>query len=352
MSRTERLYQIVRMLEDARHPVPLSHFLDTLEISRASFKRDLEYLRDRLGAPIAWQRGKLDRPEGYVLDETDDDPAAHYGIRGMWFNPSEIHALLMMQQLAAGMEPGLVAGQVSGLMTRIGLMLGSATDDPEDIRRRIRILHSASRRTTPRAFDTVAQATMKRRRLRLHYFARSRNEESERIVSPQQLLHYRENWYLLAWCHKARELRTFALDAMREATPCPGKVREVGTRTLEKAIGPAFGIFSGTATQRAELRFSPAVAPWIRNEIWHPDQRLRDEADGSVRLSVPYGDPRELLMEILRYGADVEVMAPAALRRATAARLEAALAHYPEASDGGVVQRNSCPTALSEDAGE
>lgn len=341
MSRTERLYQIVRILEDARHPVPLAHFLDTIETSRASFKRDLDYLRDRLGAPIVWRRGKLDQPEGYVLEEAHGNPTAHYGIRGMWFNPSEIYALLMMQHLAAGMEPGLVAGQVSGLMTRIALMLGTTTDNPLEIGRRVRILHSASRRATPRAFDAVAQATMKRRRLRLRYFARSRNEESQRIVSPQQLLHYRENWYLLAWCHTAKELRTFALDAMLEASPDRNRAEDVAPQTLERAIGSAFGIFSGNATERAELRFSPLVAPWVRNETWHPDQRLQDETDGSVRLSVPYGDPRELLMEVLRYGADVEVIAPAALRRATASRLRAALERYADASHGGPVPCNS-----------
>lgn len=272
VSQTERLYQIVRMLEDARQPVPLSRFLDTLEISRASFKRDLDYLRDRLGAPIVWRRGGAGEPEGYVLEGERGAAGKRFGIHGMWFNPSEIHALLMMQQLATAMEPGLLASQVDGLMTRIGLMLGSANDDPAEIGRRVRILHSANRRATPRAFDTVAQATMKRQRLALRYYTRSRNAASERVVSPQQLLHYRENWYLLAFCHQAGELRLFALDAIRHAEVQRNKAREVGSRSLRKAVGEAFGIFSGPPAATAELRFSAEVAPWVASEIWHPAQ--------------------------------------------------------------------------------
>lgn len=328
MSQTERLYRIVRMLEDARQPVPLHRLLDALEVSRATFKRDLTYLRDRLGAPIEWRRGDAGAPEGYVLDGPADHAATRYGIRGAWFNPSEIHALLMMRHLAASMEPGLLAGQMDGLMTRISLMLGSASDDPREVAARVRILHSARRRHAPTAFDTVAQATMKRRRLRLHYFARSRGEESERVVSPQQLLHYRENWYLLAWCHKAQALRTFALDAVREAKVLKPRARDVGPRVLGRAVGQAFGIFTGAPTHTAELVFSARVAAWVANEVWHADQRSQIEDDGRVRLWVPYSDSRELEMEVLRYGADVEVIAPAALRDAIAATLRRAAAHY------------------------
>jgi predicted DNA-binding transcriptional regulator YafY len=234
-----------------------------------------------------------------------------------------------MQHLAAGMEPGLLAGQVSGLMTRISLMLGSAADDPAEVGQRVRIMHSASRRATPDAFDVVAQATMKRRRLELRYFTRNRNEESERTVSPQQLLHYRENWYLLAWCHRANELRTFALDAVRRVRALNENAREVGPRVLKKAVGLVFGIFTGDVRHKAELRFTANVAPWVGTEVWHPDQHMQHETDGSIRLSVPYGDPRELIMEVLRYGADVEVLAPAELRKDIAGRRAGRAAPHP-----------------------
>lgn len=328
MSQTERLYRIVRMLEDARQPVPLARFLDELEVSRATFKRDLDYLRDRLGAPIAWQRAEGGAPGGYRLDGPRDDAADRYGIRGMWFNPSEIYALLMMQQLAAGMEPGVLSQQISGLMTRIALMLGTAADDPAEVSRRVRILHSANRRSAPPCFDTVAQATMKRRRLEVDYHTRSRGTTSQREVSPQQLLHYRENWYLLAWCHKARGLRTFALDAMLDARASTDAADEVSPDVLQNAVGMVFGIITGPGRKLAELRFSADVAPWVGKEIWHPEQRMHEEKNGGILLEVPYSDPREILMEILRHGPDVEVLGPAELRDEARTRLARALERY------------------------
>jgi len=79
MSQTERIYQIVHLLENSRHPVPIARFLQELEISRATFKRDIEYLRDRLGAPISWQRGGPGQPRGYVLEGEHESSRSGFG---------------------------------------------------------------------------------------------------------------------------------------------------------------------------------------------------------------------------------------------------------------------------------
>ena len=245
MSQTERIHQIVHMLETSRYPVPIGRFLDELEISRATFKRDIEYLRDRLGAPIEWQRGGQGRPHGYLLRDAGEPPSTGFGIRGLWFNQSEIHALLTMHQLASSMEPGLISAHAQSLLTRITHLLGSAHDDPRDVLSYLRVLHSATRRRASAWFEIIAHATVRRRRLRISYYTRSRDQTTQRLVSPQRLLHYRENWYLLAWCHKAHGLRLFAVDAIRDAEPCKQASRPVAEKKLDQMMGSGFGIFGG-----------------------------------------------------------------------------------------------------------
>jgi len=327
VSQTERIHQIVHLLERSRHPVPIARFLDELEVSRATFKRDIEYLRDRLGAPIEWQRGGPDRAQGYVLRGTDGRGAEGFGIRGLWFNQSEIYALLMMHQLAGSMEPGLIPAQSQALLARITHLLGTADDDPDTVLSFIRILHSATKRRASSWFEVIARATVRRRRLKIVYYTRSRDATSERAVSPQRLLHYRENWYLLAWCHQVDDLRLFALDAIRHAELQRQPARRVSDRRLDDAMGSGFGIFGGRARHRARLRFSPDAARWIADEIWHPRQRLSWE-DGYLIMELPYAQTRELAMEILRHGSDVEVLAPDTLRTEVRTILEQTLAHY------------------------
>jgi predicted DNA-binding transcriptional regulator YafY len=328
VSQTERIHQIVHLLEGSRHPVPIQRFLDELEVSRATFKRDIEYLRDRLGAPIEWERGGPDRPRGYVLRAGGDTPVAPgYGIHGLWFNQSEIYALLMMHQLAGSMQPGLISAHSQSLLARITHLLGTADDDPQAVLSFIQVLHSSTRRRASEWFEVIARATVRRRRLGIVYYTRSRDATSERVVSPQRLLHYRENWYLLAWCHKVRDLRLFALDAIRHAELSKETARTVANRHLTAALGGGFGIFGGKATRIARLRFSPTAARWIADEVWHPRQQIGWDGEHLV-LEVPYAQARELAMEVLRHGSDVEVLGPAELRAEVQRILEDTLALY------------------------
>lgn len=328
MSHTGRIHQIVHLLETSRQAVPIRRFLEELEISRATFKRDIEYLRDRLGAPIEWQRGDAGAGRGYTLREpAADNTSTGYGIRGLWFNQSEIHALLTMHQLASSMEPGLIPTQSRALLARITHLLGTADDDPEDVLSYLRVLHSATRRKSSAWFEVVARATVKQRRLELRYYTRSRDQTTQRPVSPQRLLHYRENWYLLAWCHRVDDLRLFALDAVRHAEMHKQASRPVAKKKLDQLTESGFGIFGGKARQRARLRFSPTAARWIADEVWHPQQKTSWDGDHLI-LDLPYAHSRELAMEVLRHGPDVEVLSPDSLRIEVGTLLEKSLALY------------------------
>jgi predicted DNA-binding transcriptional regulator YafY len=324
MDRTERFYQIDQMLQPGR-PVPIERFLRALGVSRATFKRDLEYMRDRLNAPIEWDRFE----GGYRYAEPAGGPA--FALPGMWFNASEAHALLMMQQLLAELQPGLLGAQVAPLQARLRALLGSADHSAEEVERRVRIVTAARRRLAVRHFEAVASSTLRRRQLRIAHYARATDETTERTVSPQQLVFYRENWYLVAWCHLRRDIRSFSIDAIVKAEPIEAAAHEVDRDALAEVIESGYGIFSGRDVTWATLRFEPERSRWVAAEVWHPQQRGRFDDDRRWVLEVPYSDPRELSMDVLKHGASVEVLAPASLREAIAAELGAAHARYATA---------------------
>jgi predicted DNA-binding transcriptional regulator YafY len=167
-----------------------------------------------------------------------------------------------------------------------------------------------------------------RQRLRLLYFNRSRNDTTDREVSPQRLVYYRGNWYLDAWCHLRNDLRSFAVDAMRKASLSPTPAQEVETASLDAHLGAGYGIFAGVADKFAVLRFEPAAARWVSAERWHAKQNREFEPSGHLVLTVPYANEPELVMDILRYGPDVEVLAPESLRLTVIDRLRKNLSRY------------------------
>ena len=103
---------------------------------------------------------------------------------------------------------------------------------------------------------------------------------------------------------------------------------EVDAAQLREAMQSSYGIFAGPPKAWAKLKFSPQRARWVSREIWHPDQRSFSEADGSYVLEIPYSDERELLGDILRFGAEVEVLEPADLRRRIKRALHEAAGRY------------------------
>ncbi len=320
MDRTERFYRIDRLLR-ARQSTPLAALIDDLGVSRATVKRDIEYLRDRFNAPIVWDRGR----RGYRYEVAD---GAAWSLPGLWFNASEARALITMDHLLSGLQPGLLEPHVAPLRERIRALLGGGERDAAEVVRRIRVLHLATRTLQPRHFEVVAAGVLERRRLALQHYNRASGDTTRREVSPQRLVYYRDNWYLDAWCHLRGALRSFAVDALGEAELSDAAAVDIDEERLEAQLGAGYGIFAGPAVARAELRFSPLRARWVSREFWHPQQQGRFDAGGYYLLSVPYADDRELIMDILRHGAEVEVLAPAELRERVRAELRRAADGY------------------------
>ena len=323
MDRTERFYRIDALLRE-RGVVPIGTFLDELEVSRATFKRDLEYLRDRLHAPIAWDR----EARGYRF--TDQAPAApRYALPGLWLNEAEIRALLALRELLEKVHPGLLGPHVEPLIERARELLGGDAGASAEVARRVRILHAPRRKVRSAEFGIICEALLARRRVRVAHYSRPRDETLERVLSPQRLVHYRENWYLDAWCHLRNGLRSFALDCVRHAAVVDEPVHECADFVLDRALGAGYGIFAGGGHPRiAHLRFSEVQARWVADEVWHSRQEGAFDARGRYELKVPYTDSRELVMNVLKYGPEVEVLDPPALRAEVTTTLRAASALY------------------------
>ncbi len=323
MERTERFYKIQNLLR-SRHFVSMQDFLSELGVSRATFKRDLEYLRDRMCAPIVYDRDQ----KAYAFDPAVADSTL-WQLPGLWFSADELQALLTMDRLLGDLQPGVLSELIAPLRKRLRGLLESGEHSAEDIARRIKILSMGSRRVAPAHFRTIATAVLTRKRLRLRHQRRQDGEVIDREVSPQRLVHYRDNWYLDAWCHKRQALRTFGLDAIETAMAVPDKdVKEISEDTLERHFASGYGIFAGSATRDAVLQFGASSARWVSRETWHPEQIGTPQLDGTYLLQFPYAQEPELVMDILKYGADVQVLAPESLRKAVAEKLRAAAKLY------------------------
>lgn len=321
----ERINKVIRIIRK-RGSASMALLMEHLEVSQASVKRDLDFLRDRLGCPLEWSRNK----RGWVIRDDLAD-GGRFELPGVWFDSSEVFALLTMLHLVEGVQPGLLAEHVGPLRARLRNMLATGAKSARSIERKVKLVHFASRQVEPDHFKQVAGAVLEGKRLRLKYWNRDKLEETERVVSPQKLVHYRENWLLDAWCHYRSGLRSFALESVRSVTVLDEPAIQVAHETLDEHFRSGYGIFAGQATSRARLRFTPERSQYVSKEVWHRNQKATWDSDGSYILEIPYSNDQELVMDLLRHGAEVVVLAPPELLRKVQDALGAAVKRYEAA---------------------
>ncbi len=321
MNKLHRLFELHRLLSQRRRPVPLQLICEHMECSESTARRLVHALRDDMNAPLEYDRAQ----RGWRYD---DVPGQRYELPGLWFSPEELYALMVSWHLLSELQPGLASRYIEPARDKIEQLLQQQGGSSADIGRRIRILQMAARPADLKLFQQLSRALFERRRISILYHGRERDKTTERDVSPQRLVYYRSNWYLDAWCHLRNELRSFSLDRLYLVDTLAQAARECSDKLLDGHFSRAYGIFAGEPENTAVLRFTPAAARWVADEQWHPDQQGKILKNGGFELRIPYSDPRELMMDILKYGPEVEVLRPMKLRETVAEKLMKAARQY------------------------
>lgn len=320
MDRYERINALHRLLKAARYPVTVARLQDELGCSRATVYRDLAFLRDGLMAPVVG-----DGEAGFKYDASESD---RFELPGLWLNSEELHALLAAQQLLARSGGGLLSTALAPLQSRVEKLLEEQAGGKQWPVERVRVIASRPRRLDEHVFRIVASAVLGRRKLAFDYRARSTDEKTRRTVAPQRITHYRDNWYLDAWDEDREGLRSFAVDRIAAAKMLDGVAEDIEDARLDEHLASSYGIFSGPPKHWATILFTPKAARWVADERWHSQQQGRFLPDGRYELKVPYSNSRELLMDVLNYGSDAEIVDPPSLREQVRALLTLAISNY------------------------
>jgi len=307
-----KVFELHKLLSNRRYPIELNDILTKLECSEKTFHRLQLYMKDVLGAPIQNQRG-----QGYFYDLTNNE---HYELPGLWFSAKEIVALGILEQLNESFQPTTIKNLLSPIKQRLSQLLKQQQITDASWQSRIKIINQWQRPCEPEHFE----------RITINYWQWSNDTEQQRSISPQRLVYYRDNWYLDAWCHLRQALRTFSVDSIRAITDDATPATDIEVSIINNHVSSGYGIFSGQADDIATLKFSQTIAKRVSRENWHPDQHASWTDQGEYLLNIPYSDHRELLRDILRYGSDVEVIAPISLRDTIKQELEQSLKKYFE----------------------
>jgi predicted DNA-binding transcriptional regulator YafY len=120
-------------------------------------------------------------------------------------------------------------------------------------------------------------------------------------------LSQRDNWYLVAFCHTANELREFELSRVQSAKLTNKKTLRVTNHQINEFFADSYGIFTGKADKEAIIRFTGFAAKIVSKETWHPLQICKFDAKTEICiLHIPYHNGTELLRDVLRWGESAD----------------------------------------------
>lgn len=321
MDKFDRIFQLHAILSSRRTAIPLEDLMARLECSKSTLHRTINALKDYLNAPVVFDA----EAAGYKYAK--DATSEAYELPGLWFTSRELQALAVLQRLLKDAGGGLLEEHLAPLARRLGELTRHQRLNLGEAASRLRF-PSIGARAAGTEFGTVVSATLQRRKLWIEYHARSTDVRSERTVSPQRVTHYREQWYLDAWDEERSALRSFSVDRVVRATVLEATAFDVPEAELEEHYASAYGIFGGRADKLAILRFTREGARWVADEKWHPQQQAEWLPDGRYELRIPYREARELAMDIMRQGKNVEVVAPGELRDLVREELRRAASQY------------------------
>lgn len=169
----------------------------------------------------------------------------------------------------------------------------------------------------------LAEAIKAGRQLRLTYYVPARDENTERVVDPFEVVTHQANSYLDAWCHLAGDRRSFRLDRIVAAEVLDAPLEE---HPEVPPLDLAEGIFRPAAdTPLVTLRLAPQ-ARWVAE--YYPVKETRELGDGALEVDLYAGDERWLIRLLLRLAPYAEVLAPAAYAEKFTAAAQEALRLY------------------------
>ncbi len=262
------------------------------------------------GVPIVFEGGSYRLEEGKAFE-----------VPGFWFKADELAALLGLAHWLETLGCGVLEEKLKPIHHRMEELLLQQDLQTIDWKNRIRLLPTHHRPINSDILLSAARAVLTRNQATFQYTGIKDSKPHKRTVSPQTLVHYRDNWYLDSFDHDSGKLREFALSRMKSFQVIPIPAKDIVREVLDSHFGDAYGIFAGRAKRRAVLIFDGLAARLAGEECWHPKQRTRLMHGGRVRLEFPCGSIHELARDVMRFADEVSIERPDELRQEVAGML-------------------------------
>lgn len=323
----QRLLALDERIRSGSYPSQTA-LAEELEVSRRTLLRDCKFLKEQCKAPLRYDAAR----RGFHYT----DPS--YRLSLLKVSEKELVAIFLAERLLKQYGDTPFASTLAGVFGRcVSLLTDEVVVDAEALRAVFAIRPTPQPLGETEIFETLAGAVRRQHSLDLHYWTAERDEATNRRVDPYGLASVQGDWYLVGWCHLRRDVRTFAVHRIRAVEATRNPFDRPTDFHLDGYLGSGFGRIPGKGKPRTvRLRFGPLAARYVREKEWHPEQKIVDLPDGSLRWSAPLRDLREVKAWALSWGSECVAEFPGDLVAEIRADLAGMAAAYRAGQQTGV----------------
>jgi predicted DNA-binding transcriptional regulator YafY len=279
---------------------------ERFELSVKTAQRDIEFIRDRLNAPLVYFPEK----KGYTYEQNS------YELPGIWIKEDELLVLLISSRLASTIpNKKLKTSLTSFLQQFLTFHSLNPLVSLEELIQKVSVKNIEYSRVRDTVFQKVVDALFYTKPLTILYYSPHKDETTKRDILPLHLLQYMGNWHIIAHCSLRDELRDFALSRIQSVRPSLKNINpDISSGFVKEYMRRNFGLLSSETSIEVCLKFSPDIASWVSEQVWHSEQKQTKHSDGSLCLTFSVADLKEIKREVLKYGSQVKVLSPQQLR--------------------------------------
>lgn len=290
-----------------------------LEVSAKSIQRDIEFMRDRLGLPLEYDEKRW----GYYYSQ----PVSSFP--SLQITEGELFALLVAEKAVQQYRgTAFEAPLVSAFKKMAAALPDTISFNLAAWEQTISFRLTAEPILNLEIFNELASAVTKRKQLEITYRKPGANEMERRMIDPYHLANINGDWFLFAYDHARKALRTFSPVRIKAATLTGKTFARPARFSPEALLRDSFGVHSGEAVHEVVVRFDSGAADYIREKRWHSSQQLRDLPKGGVELRLRVSSLEEVARWILGWGQHATVVKPKELAGSVRDSARALLRNY------------------------
>ncbi|MBA1336535.1 MAG: Transcriptional regulator, DeoR family [Firmicutes bacterium] len=303
-----RIYHIHQLLSTNRYP-RIAEIAEKFEVSTRTVERDIEHMRDRLGAPICYCRSK----KGYYYEKEG------FQLPPLSITEEELITLFLGQRLLSQFMGTPFEKTIRNAFEKIlAAIPGDEIVDLYSINDIVSFDVKPLRGDEERVvqnYSRLAAAIGNKTKVWLRYYSASSDKINERYVDPYHLRYHQGAWYLIGYCNLREAIRIFALDRILDLKNTKESFIFLNDFVLEDYLSSALGIETGKEAQEVGIRFDRHQVRWIRERRWHHTQKIESQHDGSIILRMTVSGLGEVKRWVLGFGGHAEVLYPEKLRK-------------------------------------